>query len=360
MIRVELLPASFGDCILVEYGKRTVEHRILIDAGLAETYKDYLKPRLAKIAQTVPLELLVVTHIDRDHIRGILPLLKEKKPTIAAKDIWFNGYAQISDRLGAADGEALGKLLKASGLPWNEAFERRAVMVPSRGALPKKKLAGGATVTLVSPYREQLIALAADWKNDKLGTWDRTPPPAKKVGNDEIDDILGKRPPLRSLSTSSIANLAAIPFKEDTKSPNGSSIAFLFEYDGKRVLFAADAHPTPMLQSLNRLSPNTKLSLDAFKLSHHGSMNNLSPALLDKVACTTFLVSSNGSSFGHPHPETLARIVARKGRRRGKTSLQFNYKSDYTKVWNTAATRTHYAYETIYPSSAGEGIVLEL
>lgn len=359
MIRIELLPASFGDCILVEYGKRTVEHRILIDAGLAETYTDYLKPRLAKIAPTVPLELLVVTHIDRDHIRGILPLLREKKPTIAAKDIWFNGYPQISDDLGVAEGEALGDLLKKSRLPWNVAFGGKAVMVPPRGALPKKKLAGGATLTLVSPYREQLIALEGVWKSDALGTWDRKPASRSPV-SDEPDDILGKRPALKSLSAAKIAQLASLPFKEDKKEPNGSSIAFLFEHGKKRILFAADAHPTAMLQSLNRLSPSKKVSLDAFKLSHHGSMNNLSPALLDKVDCTTFLVSSNGSSFGHPHPETLARIVARTGRGRSKTSLQFNYKSDYTKVWSTSATRAHYAYETIYPKSVGDSIVLEL
>lgn len=109
MIRIEVLPAAFGDCLLVEYGKAKKESRILIDAGLVSTYKTVLKPRLAMLSKAiakkkVPLELLVVTHIDRDHICGVLPLLEASPAVVEADEIWFNGYKHLSDGLGVEEG----------------------------------------------------------------------------------------------------------------------------------------------------------------------------------------------------------------------------------------------------------------
>jgi beta-lactamase superfamily II metal-dependent hydrolase len=366
MIRIELLPASFGDCILVEYGDPKSTRRILIDAGLASTFRKALKPRLRSIAEgeggAVPLELLVITHIDRDHICGILPLLRADPPLVVPNDVWFNGRHHLEDdALGAKEGEILSDLLIKKKLPWNTAFgpsSTRAVVVPAHGEIPKKSLQGGATLTLLSPYRENLEALAAEW-DDSLGHWDEEPEEMSTGGKEvaaERDDVLGKRLPLQSIDIDVVRDLADEPFVEDTKKPNGSSIAFLFEYDGKRVLFGADAHPTPVLRSLSRMSSGP-ISLDAFKLSHHGSMNNLSPDLLAKVTCSHFLVSSDGSAYGHPHPETLAWVVTASPKRK---TLCFNYVSPYTTVWDEEQTRKEFQYLVAYPRPGAAGYLLPL
>jgi beta-lactamase superfamily II metal-dependent hydrolase len=354
MMRIEVLPASFGDCILIEYGTGGAKRRVLIDAGLKGTYKDSLAPRLKQLGTPVDLELLVVTHIDRDHICGILPLLEENPAVIKAKDIWFNGRGHLDDGLGPADGEALGKLLKAKGLPWNEAFQKKAVVVPETGDLPRRPLADGATLTLLSPYRSHLTKLAAVWDDDTLGSWDEEDAAAEPDGPDS--DVLGKRPPLASIDVQMLKDLSDADFEEDEAEPNGSSIAFLFEYDGKRVLFGADAFPSALLRSLKRLGPASS-KFDAFKLPHHGSMNNCSPELLSEITCSRFLVSSNGGSFGHPHPETLAWIVTATD---DDKTIHFNYSSDYTTVWDEATTRKKFSYAVEYPADAKSGLVLEL
>ena len=70
-IKIEILPAGAGDCILLEVEKEN--YRILIDGGYAETYNRYLKQRLQVLAtQGKRINLLVITHIDSDHIGGIL------------------------------------------------------------------------------------------------------------------------------------------------------------------------------------------------------------------------------------------------------------------------------------------------
>lgn len=57
-------------------------------------------------------------------------------------------------------------------------------------------------------------------------------------------------------------------FTEDTAVPNGSSIAFLFEYECQgndiKVLFLADSHPSVIVEALTRLgyNSNNKLELD--------------------------------------------------------------------------------------------------
>ena len=360
MIRIEVLPAAFGDCLFIEYGSAASPHRILIDAGLAATFQTALAPRLARLPAPVALELLVVTHIDRDHICGILPLLRAAPRLVEPADVWFNGRDHLTgDELGAKEGEALGKLLMKAHLPWNAAFgphARHAVVVPDRGALPTTTLPGGAVITLLSPYAGALAALAREW-DDQLGAWDAEPEPTPAPAVPQIgDDLLGKRPPLESIDVDTVRELADAELTEDTAKPNGSSIAFLFEYHGKRILFGADANPSQLLRSLDRLS-DEPIELDAFKLSHHGSMNNISRDLLAKIRCPRFLVSSNGDSFGHPHPETLACIVTASPK---KKTLCFNYETPYTTVWNEPSTMKKFAYDVAYPEDPAAGYVLSL
>jgi glyoxylase-like metal-dependent hydrolase (beta-lactamase superfamily II) len=80
-LRIELLPAGYGDAILVAYGDgATPQHHILIDAGQAKTAPSVLD-RLATLrAAGGVIDLFVVTHIDNDHIGGALKLLKILPP----------------------------------------------------------------------------------------------------------------------------------------------------------------------------------------------------------------------------------------------------------------------------------------
>ena len=354
MIRVELLPAAFGDCILIEYGSACDMHRILVDAGLTGAYASALKPRLARIAKVVSLDLLVATHIDRDHICGILPLMRAGPAVIAPKEVWFNGRHHLEDdQLGAKDGEVLGDVLAKQRLPWNTAFDKRAVVVPDQGDLPVRSV-GDATLTLLSPYRDSLRALADEW-DDTLGHWDEEPADVPGAAM-EPDDILGRRPPLQSIDVGMVRDLTEVAFVEDGKTPNGSSIAFLFEFERKRILFGADAHPAHLVTSLDRISAQP-VKLDALKLSHHGSMNNLSPELLAKVNCSRFLVSSNGGTYGHPHPETMARIVTGSPERK---TLCFNYSTPYTTIWDDNTVKAQFKYDVAYPNDPNSGFVLEL
>ena len=51
------------------------------------------------------VELLVITHVDRDHIEGVVQLLAPAKSNRFFRDIWFNGFHHLG-ALGAVNGRA--------------------------------------------------------------------------------------------------------------------------------------------------------------------------------------------------------------------------------------------------------------
>ena len=96
----EILPASFGDCFLVQCtGKQKTN--ILIDAGFSQTYEKFLKERLLQLSKKGEyLSLFIVTHIDADHIAGGLKFLKENEGVkqaniINIEEIWHNSYKHL-------------------------------------------------------------------------------------------------------------------------------------------------------------------------------------------------------------------------------------------------------------------------
>src|SRR5262245_38687628 len=98
MLRIEMLTDGHGDCLWFEYGNPSKPSRVLIDGGATGTYKRALRDKLRALgAQTPPFELLVVTHIDADHIAGTLDLLEDRDMPFKASDVWFNGYRHLPD-----------------------------------------------------------------------------------------------------------------------------------------------------------------------------------------------------------------------------------------------------------------------
>jgi beta-lactamase superfamily II metal-dependent hydrolase len=74
-----MFPAREGDCLLVTYEGNGRLHRVLVDGGrkaTARTVRTALR-KLPLPAQERAFEALIVTHVDRDHIEGVLSLLDD-------------------------------------------------------------------------------------------------------------------------------------------------------------------------------------------------------------------------------------------------------------------------------------------
>lgn len=128
-ITLDVLPAGFGDSLLITCSVGERPWRMLVDTGPDETYPQ-LKARLTALPVesdgTRYIDLFVVSHIDHDHIGGAAPLLNDRSLGLRFGDIWFNAPPQPSLR-GVAEGRSLARLLGAaeSELPWNLASAAR-------------------------------------------------------------------------------------------------------------------------------------------------------------------------------------------------------------------------------------------
>jgi beta-lactamase superfamily II metal-dependent hydrolase len=353
MFRLEMLPAGHGDCLWIEYGQPRNTRRVLIDGGTAGTYGRTLRDRLRRLpVKERRFELLVITHIDADHIAGVLELLADAETGFQANDIWFNGYrhlpSEAPETLGPVQGERLTDLLVKPGVTWNGGFRKAAVVVPSDGELPRVELDGGLALTLLSPTPAKLADLKPAWEKEvrRAGLDPNQPRPG------ETEAEAG----LELLGAPDVEALAAEPFSEDSAEANGSSIALLAEFDGRRVLLTGDAHPGVLTSSIRRIAGRGRLAVDACKLPHHGSKANVSRQLVQALDCRKWLFSSNGAYFRHPDRQAVARVIKWGGPR---TELSFNYRSRFNEVWDGKPLQEQFGYEASYPAASAAGTTIE-
>ena len=350
MLELEMLPAREGDCLLLTYGHPDSPRRILIDGGRASTYAD-IKNRLGGLPERQRnFELLVVTHVDRDHIEGVLAMLEDPARSIRFHDLWFNAYHHLLndsvESFGPRQGEKLTTAILEQRLPWNLAFKGKSAETREDN-LPTVELDGGLKLTILSPSREKLEAMVTKWEADcaEAGLI-----PGSTPARSDLPDEL------EAFGRFQIDAAADEPFQKDTSKPNGTSIALLAEYEDKRLLLAGDAHADLLTESLRPLAQKTggKLSLDAFKLSHHGSAANTSRDLLDLISCRTYLISTNGSIYRHPDKAALARVV-KSGN--VEKELIFNYETSGTRFWDNPVWKNRHGYFTRYPVEGENGTI---
>ncbi|MDY0917615.1 ComEC/Rec2 family competence protein [Pseudomonas viridiflava] len=352
MFSITALPASFGDCLWIEYGSVDAPFVILIDAG--PSAPRMLKLRLQDLAKRGgSLELVVVTHVDSDHIGGMLNLLENDFYGVPVRDLWFNGFRhlplpELLEAFGERQGERLTKLLLEKKIAWNVATGNEPVMVHPTHC-PVFHLTGGPKVTLLSPDIVQLKRLRVSWVKvcGEADLYADLPAQTVYFGKDGLEAFGGD-------AALDICALAAQPFVEDSAEANGSSIAFLLEYENRRILLGADAYPSRLTQSLRQLEGEPPFSLDLMKVPHHGSENNLSQEFVGVFNCSKYLFSSNGSSYGHPARASVARVI----QHGNNPTLYFNYKSPSSEVWDNPILKSMYTYSTDYGSE--EGITIDL
>lgn len=361
MFNIRMLPAGHGDCIQIEYGTPEKSYKIQIDGGPAYSY-EHLRSRINSISESKSeFEVMVITHIDCDHIDGAVKLLGAKPEGLNINDVWFNSWRHLSkqpkDIQGPVHGEMLSALIEYKKIPWNKAFNGEPIANLASDDPIEKTLPGGLNITLLSPTKKELTKLKRVWARE-----------VREAGLEpgSNDDALRKlmedkrlKPDTLGEETLDIDSLAQEKFEEDNSIANASSIAFLAEYEGRSCLFTGDAHPNVLESSIKSLLDErgeSRLKLDALKMSHHGSSGNTSPELLKLLDCKRFLVSTNGSYFNHPNKEAIARVIMESD---NKIDLYFNYQCPETKIWDNIQ-RFKYKYRAFYPEKNEKDLIITL
>ncbi|SFV55834.1 metallo-beta-lactamase family protein [hydrothermal vent metagenome] len=294
-LTLQVLKAFSGDALLLSYSDDNGKKRyILIDGGMPNTYTKYIKRVISKIEC---LDYVFITHIDKDHLGGILKLLESSQKD-KVQNIFFNSGAIIkksdSTMISESDGIALVDFINSS-----ERFKTNQEEITNE----RKPLElFGLKMTFLSPSYEALDVFN---NNFTLG----------KIKEEALisDSVLEQDEPMDFYEL-----IIARPFREKRLKDdpaNGASLSMLIEYEGKKVLLLGDAKDHIIISSLKALgySVENRLKVDYLKLAHHGSKYHTSEEFLSLVDASHFIISTNGR-YGHPNIETLARILCHKGR----------------------------------------------
>jgi hypothetical protein len=330
MFEIRAVQALFGDSLILAYGQPPKLHYMLIDGGPASVYANALRPELVKIAAAGgTLDLVVLTHADDDHVIGLVELFKElrnqqlrgKPPLIPVEAIWFNSFgfetvmapsmahiviplpppaesagaptatadpALPQPAQGVAEGMDLRKLLAQLTIPLNQDIPGDLVMLDSA---PGPLLFDGLSLTLIGPTKSNLDRLSREWR-----AWLQKHRPVETPAGVPV------APAIPDLSK---------PIAPDQSIPNRSSIMFVAEYGGRRVLFTGDGRGSDILRGLIRAGLMTKdgvYHVDVLKVPHHGSARNASRKFFSQVTADTYIFSADGTN-GNPDLPTLGWLV---------------------------------------------------
>lgn len=312
-MKIKFLQAFNGDSIWISFLENDIPRNILIDGGIGNTYKSTsnVKGDLHKVIEKIRkdeqfIDLLILTHFDDDHIGGILRWMnKDKEASSLIKKVWFNSGKEIAKKFDSDENKGLDIEIVEGAEDFHTS--------PKQGIKFEKYLRDsnlwegeiieqgseydlfGLKFKVLSPTNEKLDKLLKLYEKQK----------DYFTSGDEYDF----KTSLKDFTIEE--NQPNFQFKEDTSVANGSSIAFIMEYEDKNFLFLADAHPSVVIEGLNKFGYNNDkpLSVEMMKISHHGSMYNTNKELLEIVKTDNYLISSNATKHGLPNKRTIARII---------------------------------------------------
>jgi Metallo-beta-lactamase superfamily len=260
--------ARKGDCLILHYGTKAKPGLVLIDGGPAQVYGPQLKPRLEEIrkarrlAEGEPLtvDLLMVSHIDDDHINGILELTHELVDAKAARrplplkvlNFWHNTFDDIiasnPDELVASVKASFGPASLA-GEPDTEGLDpHTAKVLASVGqGLRLRDDARALGLRLNSEFGHKLIKASARQSKDLPGGLKLT------VAGPMEDELLALQKEHAAFLKKAKKNKEAVASFTDSSVANLSSIVVLAEAGGKRMLLTGDARGDKILLGLEKI-----------------------------------------------------------------------------------------------------------
>ncbi len=301
-MEITFIDAGCGDAIHIRFlGDDKNTHNILIDGGTEKgsVYPEGLRKALEDIVSRPDefVDLWILSHIDDDHIGGILRLLKDNelllKVNLSRTKFWFNYTIwdydtgiRDNDRKSTSQGIALRDyLLKNSIL--NESITNDLGTIDL----------WGAKVTILSPDQKNVDELIEKWGQEERRLREREVSSKKSARKNDYDK------PIEEFNISK-------EHKKHSKE-NASSIAFLLEYNGASILLTADSEPEAIIAGLKRLNSGKPVKLDYMQLPHHGSKFNIRNELLELVKCSNYIVCSDGFNNANlPNKETFVKVLS--------------------------------------------------
>ncbi len=340
LFSLDVVRARKGDCLILHYGSEDDPRLVLIDGGPRGVYAPHLKPRLEQIREArgieenepLAIDLLMVSHVDDDHIQGILDLTRDliqDDPQFAqVLSFWHNSFENI---IGDTPKEL------------TAAFQSQFGAASMGGDPPALTLDAGEEEEVIVSTLKVLASIqqGAQLRNDVVNKLEAPLNPefdgglilaSKEGGAIDMEDgltftVAGPMLPelkelhkkhqewLKSLEKEGKTPEGVLSAYVDKSVPNLSSVVVLAEAGGKRMLLTGDARGDKVLQGLElvgRLKKGGKMHVDLLKVPHHGSSNNLNDDFFERITADHYVFSGDGE-HGNPERESLQMLLNARG-----------------------------------------------
>ncbi len=346
---LEVLRARKGDCLMLHFGTREKPRLIMIDGGPRGVYGPHLKPRLqaikkARVKGKAPLQvdLVMVSHVDDDHIQGILELTKELREAadeqapalVQILGLWHNSFDNIIDgkgdeltasvkgHFGAASVSGTGEFPEDEKAEVEDASTEEPEVVES-GLKVLASIAQGAQLRVDADKLD--LPINDDFDGDLIIARDDSEAidmdhglTFKVVGPllPEIEALRKKHNEwLKELNKEGKKPSDVLAAYVDKSVPNLSSLVLLAEVEGKKILLTGDARGDKILEGLEvtgLVEKGGKMQVDLLKVPHHGSSNNLAADFFQRVIADHYVMSGDGE-HGNPERESLEMLFKARG-----------------------------------------------
>jgi hypothetical protein len=337
----EALQARYGDCLFITLPglgpgqDRPI--RLLIDGGPAGVYRTALERRLITEATKFPqekpvnIDAVMVSHVDEDHILGIVDLFgkirdaDQGKTPRPCQPKWLL-HNSLDGLIGEGEGGAARALSGPTVLASLDAALIAAVPGGAAGDDPDGAMKSQTARLVLQSYGQAstLATLAAAIQvsrnppDQRTIMFDPVQPRVLQLGDATLTvvgplqrdvDALRREWSKWKAKQKDTASLAATL---DTAVPNLSSIVVLLQWQGKKVLLTGDARGDYILDGLEGaglLPQQGPLKIDILKLPHHGSIRNNPRDFFAKIHADHYVASGDGT-YGNPDRATLELLEA--------------------------------------------------
>lgn len=344
---IKTFESGAGDCIFLVMKDEMdgSSFHIMMDCNvLTDEIKAYIRDELYK-----RIDVLIVTHIDSDHVNGITKLMRNPDfSDMQIGMILFNGFQPQTEQPKTLPPKTIVKLQSVAELlppTVDEAFQKTngmdaACLITELNKHPQWKavwrqtpILAGETIPLgnnekwgrlrvLSPTQGAMDNLLHDVKLEYAKRLSSAPPNEDFLDQDKYYELMLRLAELRkSPSLSRKINAAIITLEtlnnsaktdaEEYDVTNANKVSLALCWEGcegmKRILLMGDAISSQVVNELNNIDDDS-IWFEAVKVSHHGSKHNTSIELNAKVDSAHYFFTGGKDNEG-PDIETIAKIT---------------------------------------------------
>jgi beta-lactamase superfamily II metal-dependent hydrolase len=359
-MKLTVFHAADGDCLLLTSSDRP-PRRLLVDGGRGGSYESNTRAFLGKLRDAgEKIDVICVSHIDDDHITGILRLVEDEvdwrafeflqtddsgtRPPQAPRppevgEVWHNGLFRlvgddiaptvegtlenVATVLAGSPSARLRELASelndlATGERSSMELSRRlsteqlGIVVNPRAAGPlakrgtpqeaaagEKVVLGSLAIFLLGPSDDDIVRLRTVWQEWIDGN--------RNALVKLQAEMLADEERLGTLSPRVVANpLIDAALGEGLKSvtaANLASLMLLVEEGPTSVLLTGDGVSSEILDGLDyhgKLDANGRIHVNVLKVQHHGALANVTQDFVKRVTADHYVFCGNGA---HDNPE---------------------------------------------------------